>query len=53
MQVVLFELVGLISYAGSGIALGYIYKKNNYNIWVNILIHALYNGISVLLFFIA
>ena len=53
MQVVLFELVGLISYAGSGIALGYIYKKNNYNIWVNILIHSLYNGISVLLFFIA
>ena len=51
-DVILFELTGLVSYAASGIALGYIYKKYNYNIWVTITVHALYNAISVLMFFL-
>ncbi|MDY0210894.1 MAG: type II CAAX endopeptidase family protein [Acholeplasma sp.] len=38
-----------IAYSASGFALGYIYIKNNHNVWSSIMIHALYNSVAVLL----
>lgn len=38
-----------ITYSASGFALGYIYIKNNHNIWSSILIHAVYNAVAVML----
>lgn len=45
-------IVNLITYSASGFALGYIYIKNNHNIYSSILIHAFYNAIAVLLMFL-
>lgn len=49
---IVMELLNFISYFASGIALGVIYKKSNYNIWVTIFIHSVYNLIGVMAFFI-
>ena len=46
---VLGFLTNWITYSASGFALGYIYIKNNHNIWSSILIHAVYNAVAVVL----
>lgn len=38
-----------ITYSASGLALGYIYIKNNHNVWSSIMVHALYNFVAVLI----
>lgn len=40
--------INFISYAGAGVILGYIYKKNNHNLLLLYILHALSNLISVL-----
>lgn len=45
---IVMELLNFTSYFVSGIALGFIYKRSNYNIWVNIMVHSLYNFIGVI-----
>lgn len=40
-----------ITYSTSGFVLGYIYIKNNHNIWSSILIHAVYNAVAIVLMF--
>lgn len=45
-------LINLISYAGGGVAFGYIYLKNKRNIWIPIIVHMLYNLLSVIMIFL-
>lgn len=45
---IVMELLNFISYFASGVALGFIYKRSNYNIWVNIMVHSIYNFIGIL-----
>lgn len=40
-----------VTYSSSGFVLGYIYIKNNHNIWSSILIHAVYNAVAIILMF--
>lgn len=42
-------LTNWITYSTSGFVLGYIYIKNNHNIWSSILIHAVYNAVAIVL----
>lgn len=49
IQEVIVEFLYIISYASSGIVLGYCYKKSNYNIIPNIAAHMAYNAVGVIL----
>ena len=42
-------IVNLVIYAGSGIGFGYIYLNNKENVYTTILVHALWNLMSILL----
>jgi len=42
-------LINGISYIGIGFGFGYVYMKNNKNIFLNILVHATYNLVALLL----
>lgn len=46
---IVVELLNFISYFASGIALGLIYKKANYNIGVTMAVHSVYNAIGIIL----
>lgn len=48
MAKIVVELLNFISYFTSGIMLGFIYYKSNYNIWVTIAVHATYNAIGII-----
>lgn len=45
-QNIAIELVSFLSYFGSGVAIGYIYTKSNYNVYVTMAVHAIANLIS-------
>lgn len=49
---ILYAITQGITYIGLGLILGTLYLKNNQNLMTIFLIHAIYNGISVLLMFL-
>lgn len=49
IQTVITQFLYIISYASSGIVLGYCYYKANYNITSNIAAHMAYNAIGIIL----
>lgn len=49
---IIIELFNLVSYVGSGVVFGIIYRKSNYNIFVTMLIHATYNAIGFVAIFL-
>ncbi|NLK12507.1 MAG: CPBP family intramembrane metalloprotease [Candidatus Phytoplasma sp.] len=44
--------VNLVAYLGGGFAFGYIYIKSKRNIWIPIIVHMLYNLLSVIMTFL-
>jgi len=49
IQTVIVEFLYIISYASSGIVLGYCYHRAKYNVSSNILAHMAYNAIGIIL----
>lgn len=45
----LLALTNGLTYIGGGLVLGLIYIQNNKNIWINILVHMVYNLIGILM----